>query len=128
PSDHALVGVNVQSPLPSAVVFPCEAPSLNTSTVLSPDRKSVVDGDASVLTAPSLGLVMIGVLGAIVSMTSMITADSSLVLSAASVAFAVILCVPSDHALVGVNVQSPFSSAIVVPCETPSLNTSTVLS
>src|SRR5690606_16307030 len=116
------------SPLPSAVVVPCEAPSLNTSTVLSASAVPLIVGVASVLTAPSLGLVMIGALGAIVSMTSMTTADSSLVLCAASVALVVMLCGPSDHALDGINVQSPFSSAIVVPCETPSLNTSTVLS
>src|SRR5690606_34340077 len=116
------------SPLPSAVVVPSESPSLNTSTVLSASAVPLIIGVASMLTAPSLGFVMIGVLGAIVSMTSMTTADSSLVLSTASVAFAVILCVPSDHALVGVNVQSPFSSAILVPRQTPSLNTSTVLS
>src|SRR5690606_26111236 len=128
PSGHALVGVKVQSPLPSAVVVPCESPSLNSSTVLSASAVPLIVGVASLLTFPSLGLVILGALGAVVSILIVVANESALVLPAASVALAVMLCVPSDHALVGVNVHSPLPSAIVVPCESPSLNTSTMLS
>src|SRR5690606_39684198 len=127
PSDHALVGVYVQSPFSSAIVVPCEVPSLNTSTVLSASAVPLIVGVASVLTASSLGLVMLGILGAVVSMIIVVATDSALVLPAVSVALVVMLCGPSDHALDGINVQSPLPSAVVVPCESPSLNTSTVL-
>src|SRR5690606_8023991 len=119
PSDHAPVTVNVQSPFPSAVVVPWESPSLNTSTVLSASAVPMIIGVPSVLTVPSLGLVMLGAIGAVASSTHVTAADSSLVLPAASVALAVMLCAPSDHALDSVNVQSPFPSAMVVPCESP---------
>jgi hypothetical protein len=49
--------------------------------------------------------------------------EAALVLPAASVAFAVILCVPSDRALPGstVALQLPLSSVLPVPTATPSL-------
>src|SRR5690606_16888752 len=111
-----------------AVVVPCESPSLNTSTVLFASAVPLIVGVASAFTVPSIRLVMIGAVGAVASTTSVTSVESILVLPAASVALVVILYVPSDHALVGVNVQSPLPSAVVVPCEAPSLNTSTVLS
>src|SRR5690606_9164274 len=120
--------VNVQSPFPSAMVVPCESPSLNTSTVLFASAVPLIVGVPSAFTVPSLGFVMLGTGGAVGSVVIVVTTDSTLVLPAASVAFAVILYVPSDHAPVTVNVQSPFSSAVIVPWESPSLNTSTMLS
>src|SRR5690606_36357910 len=125
--DHALVGVYVQSPFSAAIVVPCEVPSLNTSTVLSASAVPLIVGVASVLTASSLGLVMLGALGAVVSMIIVVATDSALVLPAASIALVLVPFPLSDHALVGVYVQSPLPSAVVVPCESPSLNTSTVL-
>src|SRR5690606_27537134 len=94
PSDHALFTGNVQSPFSSAIVVPCESPSLNTSTVLSASAVPLIVGVASALTVPSLGLAMLGALGAVASIVIVVTTDSTLVLPAASVALAVILYVP----------------------------------
>src|SRR5690606_40687435 len=87
----------------------------------------MIIGVPSVLTVPSLGLVMLGAIGAVASITNVTAADSSLVLPAASVAFAVMPCARAHDALLGVNDQPPPPSAIVVHWEPPSLTTSTVL-
>lgn len=62
----------------------------------------LITGVLSVLNVPSAGLVMIGALGAIVSIVTATVVESMLVFPAVSVALAVIRYVPSDQLLEGV--------------------------
>jgi len=127
PSLKALLGVKLQSPEPSAAIVPSELPPSKTSTVLSASAVPLKVGVASLVIALSAGLVISGALGAVVSIVTLIAAEAVEVLLAASVALAVIECVPSLKALLGMKLQSPEPSAAVVPSEVLPSKTSTVL-
>ena len=58
---------------------------------------------------------MLGALGAMVSTVMLIALEAVEVLLAASVAVAVIECVPSLKAVLGVKLQLPSDLAVVVP-------------
>ena len=95
-----------------------------TAMMLSPSRKA---------TAPVLAssLIVCGVMSLIVglpvSMVTLNALEAALVFPAASVAFAVKLCVPSGMAL-AVMVQAPLELAVAVPSDVePPRNNSTVL-
>ena len=64
---------------------------------------------------PLVGLLIAGALGAAVSTVMLIAPEALEVLPAASVAVAVIECVPSLRALEGVKLQLPELSALAVP-------------
>ena len=72
-------------------------------------------GVASLVTVPLAGLVMIGGLGAAVSTVILTALEAVEVLLAASVAVAVMECLPSLRAVEGVKLQSPELSALAVP-------------
>jgi hypothetical protein len=58
---------------------------------------------------------MLGALGAVVSTVMLTALEAPEVLLAASVAVALIECVPSERALEGVKLQLPSDLAVVVP-------------
>ena len=83
--------------LPNSVV-----PSL-TVTVLLASAEPCNSGEA--LLMEPVGATTVGANGATVSTTNESTVDGEPVFLAASVAVALMLCVPSDNVLTGVNVQ-----------------------
>ena len=72
-------------------------------------------GVALLVTVPSEGLLMLGTLAAPVSTVTLTALEALEVLLAASVAVAVMECVPSLKAVLGVKLQSPELSALAVP-------------
>ena len=79
-------------------------------------------GVVLLVTVPSEGLLMTGALGAAVSIKMTSGAEGLEVLSAASVAVAIIECCPSLRELLGVKLQLPEElSAVAVPSETGEL-------
>ena len=64
-------------------------------------------GVVLLVTVPSEGLLMTGALGAAVSTVMLIALEAPEVLPAASVAVALIECLPSERALEGAKLQLP---------------------
>ena len=115
PSLRALLGVKLQLPELLAVVVPNELAPSKTVTVLLASAVPLMVGLLLLVLLPLVGLLMLGALGAAVS-TVMLTALEALeVLPAASLALAVIECVPSLKAALGVKLQLPELSALAVP-------------
>jgi hypothetical protein len=115
PSLRAALGVKLQSPELLAVAVPNELAPSKTVTVLLASAVPLMVGLLLLVLLPLVGLLMLGALGAAVS-TMMLTALEAVeVLLAASVAVAVIECVPSLKAVLGVKLQLPSDLAVVVP-------------
>jgi hypothetical protein len=125
PPPSGVVGVNVHWPVPSAVAVPMATPSTRTVTVLLGSAVPAMVGVVDVL-SPFAGPVMMGAVGAVVSMMKVLVFDTIDVLPAASAAVALTEWLPSASGVVGVKVHAPEASAVTVPTALPSTRRVTV--
>ncbi|EAU68165.1 Pea-VEAacid family [Stigmatella aurantiaca DW4/3-1] len=96
-------------------------------TVLPGSAVPLYVGVLSLVVEPLAGVTTTGAAGATVSTVKLFVLDEGLVLPAASVAVALTVCGPSASGVVGVKLQLPLPSTVVVPTDVPSTMTLMVL-
>ncbi|ARF89233.1 uncharacterized protein BCN122_II2490 [Burkholderia cenocepacia] len=121
PAGSGVEGVYVHAPLGSAVTVASGVPSPFVSMLTVAPASAVPDNDV-----PSVAFT-VGIAGAVVSIVRSKAVLGTLTLPAASVAVTVRLCAPLPKPVVGVNVQFPDGSAVVVPSNVVPSYTLTVL-
>jgi hypothetical protein len=113
PSLKGVVGVQLQLPLPSAVAVQMGTPPSLTVTVLPGSAVPFMVGVLSLVVLPVVGEITVGAAGAVLSIVNVRVGDVALP-PPESVTVAAMVCEPLLSGVLGVQLQLPLASAVVV--------------
>ncbi len=125
PSLSGVVGVQLQLPLPSATAVQTGLPPSVTLTVLPGSAVPLSVGVLSPVVLPAVGEITVGAAGAVLSTVKLRVGEVTLP-PPESVTVAIRLCGPLPSAVLGVQLQLPLASTVVVQIVVPPSFTTTV--
>src|SRR5580765_6432090 len=127
PCGSGVVGVTNHVPPASTVAVPMVAPVPSVTVTVAPGSPvPVIVGVVSLVDDPSVGAVMTGAAGAVVSIVKVTGAETGETLPAGSAWVAVTVTAPSASGVIGVSYHAPPRPTVAVPIGVPPALTVTV--